>query len=1324
MIGEYIEKVNGWRILILVFVTLFYPYNTNAQNRSYQDFKVIRLTGLSSVECFVQDPLGMMWMGTSRGVFSYDGYLLRRVAPPSGFARSTENVHCGIVLNEEQIWFGSGSGLFVYNYKTDTYEMPPVDIPFDIRSLVLEENTLWIGSIQGLFKYHIATRKLEKITDPGIPHQSVYSMVRLEKGISYIGTYDGFCKYTPAINTFEKIELPHIPGKNNLCINSLLHDSVRGCIWIGSGGALFRYDLVSQSPERISAMDGSTIKSMTLDLNQNLLLGTDNGLYVYNPDQRLFYHTVHDPRDPQSLVNNVICGLFVDKEENVWLGSNGGISFYDSKQPYLFIPIPRLTGMGEGNSILKVYKDSYQNLWLGGTDGLIRASDRFNSTSSTSIWYRVGDKRFPLLHNYVRDIYEDHDRNLWIATDGGVGRFDYETEQFVRYTLVDSTRQFNSNWAHSLLEDGHGRLWVSTWQGGIFVTEKAELMKATKGEYTALRHFSSKDGFPMNHVLKIIQDRHGHIWAVCKGLFKIDPETGTLEKVPLYDENRKELIPLFRHVLCDEEGYIWAAVHNGVCRINPGNKEVIYTKFKNFEGEDIYSILEEGNRIWFSSSKGMIAMEKNSFEVNYILLDHKDLLGGFFDQSAGKLIFGMVDGICIFSKDLATIGASDSPLYLTGFFVNGKSFRPSAESIRYIRSFELDYDQDNVTFEFSDLLYSSRTKVLACRMEGLDSDWQIVEQGTNRVSYAHLSPGIYKLSVCTLGRDGNPSEVQSEFVLTIQPPWYYSGWAQFFYFILLVVLVLWVVNSIKVRNRLKIERINKEKSMELSRLKIDFFTDISHEFKTPLSLIIAPVSKLILEVKRPQLKKELKMIEQNALRLSTLINHALTFQRVDEREQKLIRSTVEIVAFSRKLFHSYETLFKAKEIEARFVSDRATLYAAVDFLKMESVLNNLISNACKFTRPGGSVELSLQYDEEARQLEIRVSDSGSGIPQDEIPYVFDRFFQSKVTSKKEGTGVGLYLVKSYVELHEGTVNVQSVEGEGTVFTVHLPLVPEEYLEPVEAPAETEVKEVNMEEAPLILVVDDNPQIVEFIASYLKTHYRVATAYDGRSGLELCLKVKPDLIIADVMMPDMDGLEMCRQIRKQASFAVTPIVMLTAKDDKKTEHASVKIGVECFIAKPFDLEFLLSRIKQLTGKQKQLEEKIRIEALAKPLQTQAISINEQFLANITKIIESKVADPDFNVNALVLLSEVDTKQLYRKIKQLTGKSPVDYIRSIRMKKAAMLLSQKKFSVAEVMYLVGFSNHSYFSKCFQKEFGKTPKQFMEEDSFSSTWDDTVS
>ncbi|SHF44904.1 hybrid sensor histidine kinase/response regulator transcription factor [Dysgonomonas macrotermitis] len=1309
MICQFVERINRWCAFILTIIALTHTYNLSGQdNNKYWELETVPFDDLLFVNCFVQDPLGMIWMGTDKGVYSFDGYATYKVSPASEVPVNTNHVSCGFIWDSENICFGSGNGLFFFNYKKNKFSPPPIDISFDIRSLLRDENTLWIGSIQGLYKYHTNDNTLEEVKNTNIPHQAIYSIVRSNDGDLYIGTYDGLCVYISDSDKFEKIELPAINLKNNLCIYVLYYDSLRNCVWIGADGALFVYELKNRRIERLDQFNGSTVKAINLDNDGKLLVGTDNGLYVYEPENKQTKHIMHDSRYSQSLVNNSLTNIYLDKSRNIWIGTNGGVSLLRNQNAYHFIPISYITNIGDGNTFSKVYRDSRNNLWLGGTDGLILTKYNFNFQPGNYIWYRVGGKRYSLQHNHVRDIYEDKEQNIWIATDGGIGRYIDETQEFVYYNITDSTNHYNANWAYSIIEDDNRRLWISTWLGGIFVVDKDALVNTTKGDYVAIDHYSKANGLDRNHIHKILQDRSGHIWVIGQGLFKIDMETSHVTSIRLYNDRKKEVFPLFKQMLLDSNGYIWTAVNKGVCKIDTRTDKVTYIKFKGFESGNIYSMVEVEDDIWVSSSNGIILINKLSGTINYLDYPEKYFSGGYYDKISDQVIFGMVDGIGVFSKYLAKSEISESPIYLTRLYVDGKPFRSKGKSIRYVQSVELNYNQNNIIIEFSDLKYSSRSGKFMYKMDDFDDNWQMVESGSNRISYSHIPPGKYILSICLLDANGKPSSAKNKFEFIIHSPWYLSGLAKFIYALLLTCLLLWILNYNMVRHRLKIERIEKEKTLELSKLKIDFFTDISHEFKTPLSLIIAPVSKLIHETKNVELRKNLKMIEQNALQLNSLINQALNLQRNDKNEQSLICSIVEFVSFARKIVDAHQTLFSGGNVKVSFVSNVDKLYMKIDVIKMESILNNLLSNAYKYTNSGDEVELSVEYQKEDRILSVKVKDTGEGIAESELPYIFDRFFQSKNAKDKEGTGIGLALVKNFVELHDGKVYVESVEGEGTLFTVILPLAVEEDSESSE---NEDVLADTDERKYLILVVDDNIQITDFLSQYLGTYYRIAIANNGREGLDLCLKVRPDLIIADVMMPEVDGLEMCRQIRKHVPFATTPIIMLTAKDDMQTEWESIDIGIEYFIAKPFDIQVLLSRIKQLVSKQDILEEKIRIETVTTPSKMDVVSINEKFLTRITRIIEDRIADPDFNVNALSSISRTDTKQLYRKIKQLTGKTPVEYIRTIRLKKAAMLLSEKKFSIAEVVYLVGFSNHSYFTKCFIKEFGKTPKEFLE-------------
>jgi len=477
-----------------------------------------------------------------------------------------------------------------------------------------------------------------------------------------------------------------------------------------------------------------------------------------------------------------------------------------------------------------------------------------------------------------------------------------------------------------------------------------------------------------------------------------------------------------------------------------------------------------------------------------------------------------------------------------------------------------------------------------------------------------------------------------------------------------------------------------------------------------LSLIIAPLSGLIRGTENEKDRNALEMIHQNAMKLNSLIHQAIDYYRDDSKVNiGLLLSKVEFVAFAQSIFSSYKEGMKDKEIEFIFNTNVDHIHLMIDIVKIESVLNNLLSNACKFTNSGDSIIFSIEYNTRDNEVVIKVSDTGVGIPKQDLPYIFQRFFQSNAHSQKnEGKGIGLFLVKNYIELHGGEVHAISETDEGTTISLRLPVVK---LEPEENKIE-HPRNVKNKEKQTIVIVEDNVSIADFIYNTFDSDYRCVIANNGKTGLKVCLDVKPDLIIADIMMPVMDGLEMARRLKKNTLTSTIPLVFLTAKDDQETELKSIELNIEAFIAKPFDASILFSRVKQILENRKLLEQKARIDHIATPINEKTESQDEKFLSKVTKIIEDKIAEPDLNVNMLCDLADINSKQLYRKIKQLTGLSAVDYIKSIRMKKAAMYLSNRNFSIAEVMYMVGFSNHSYFAKCFHTKFGKTPRQYVDQ------------
>ena len=447
-----------------------------------------------------------------------------------------------------------------------------------------------------------------------------------------------------------------------------------------------------------------------------------------------------------------------------------------------------------------------------------------------------------------------------------------------------------------------------------------------------------------------------------------------------------------------------------------------------------------------------------------------------------------------------------------------------------------------------------------------------------------------------------------------------------------------------------------------------------------------------------------------------MIHKLLEFNRIDRAEDSLlIVSRIELVSFVKNIYAIYKEADVEEKYQWNISCNIDFLFMDMDVIKLKSIISNLLSNATKYTPQGGSISIVIEYHKDLQAVNIHIVDTGIGIAEDELPYVFQRFYQSSRTKKQyEGTGIGLYLVKTYTELHHGKVEVASTIRKGTTFTVTFPV--DELLNlPISSTQESESRQEvdNNELKPLILIVDDNPEMRNVIQTILADGYRCVFASNGKEGLEVVNNQHPDLIISDLMMPVMDGIEMSRILKKNLTTAVIPIIMLTAKDDKQTERKSLQLQIDAFIAKPFDAEILYFKVSQLLHNKVAYEVRARIEKISSPKPIKEIaSQDEKFLATITQLIEDHISDSDLNVNALCNLSGVGSKQIYRKVKQLTGMSPVEYIKSIRMKKAAMLLQQRKFTVSEVMYMVGYSNASYFSKCFQGIFGKTPKQYVSE------------
>lgn len=1278
------------------------------QQMNYQLFDNTLLSPEAhSVRCFLQDEQGLLWMGTNKGLFSYDGY---RSSPHfSPGSPESLTIHCGLFYPEGNLLLGTEQGLLMYNYHTDKYLPFENEIPNDIRAMALTEADLWLGCADGLYRYHFADKHLTKLlaSPEETRRTGIINALLIDQGSLYVGANGLFGRFSLSDYRYEPLDRE--AGRRRM-VNALRKDSYRNCIWIGEPNRLTRFNPSDGSFESIPGFP--VVKSIELDCDQNLVLGTDNGLFVYNLQESKQF--VHNTQRYYSLANNIVWSLYKDPSDNLWMGTDHGISMAPRHRQFEYLPIFHFTGTGEGNQFSTLCRDTKGTYWLGGDNGVLRTRS-ITGVDPTLRWYNMGNPASYLRHNHVRHILEDSAHNLWLATDFGVCRYDTVTQQFIPYLVNSPDSSENANWAYHLAEDDSGHLWIASFDGGLFQIDKTRLYDR-QYRHPADAHYSTRNGLASNNIDQIAFDKTGTLWALHRNhqVDAIDPSTGSVTSVKTDTCTNQQPVQC---LLSDGNQAIWLGFRNGVCRIDPVTRQSKTLLFSEAGNAVVYSLLAVNQTLWASSTEGLWVIDTADFSVRHISMGERLFASAFYDKTREEILLGGVDAIAISSPALSEYSSPRGHLIISSIVVNGKKYEnpPDEPAIRYASRIALPYNQNSLTLEFSDLQYASggMRRAYLYTLNHDTRNWIALKAHEQAISLNKLAPGKYTLTLAEKGANNNTPQPLTSFQIVIHPPWYYSRVAMVLYLLLLTALILWIINFFRQKHNLKIARIEREKTVEQAQMKMDFFTNIAHEFKTPLSLITAPLSRLMQEKKFKPEKETLELIHQSAMKLNTLVQQAIAYYRDDsETSPGLAYSRVELVDFVKSLFEAYQTPMREKEIEFVFHSQVDTLYLDVDPIKMESIVNNLLSNGCKYTPRGGTILLSLQYLPDTQTVELVVSDTGKGIEANEHPYLFQRFYQSPDNKEKGGTGIGLYLVKRFVEMHRGTVHVVSKPGEGSSFIVRLPVAPQPIGSPkIALPERESAVSVEAKEKPLLVIVEDNVAIAQFIYQSFLPEFRCIVAHNGKSGLKICTDLLPDIIIADIMMPVMDGLEMSRQLKAHLPTSTIPIILLTAKDDKATELQSMHLKIEAFIAKPFDFDVLYSRVKQLLDSRRNWEKKQRIEELSTPVASAVVSDDEKFLAGTTRLIEEQMANPDLNVSFLCAQMRLSQKQLYRKIKALTGLTPVDYIKSIRMKKAAILLSNKNFTVSEVMYKVGFSNHSYFAKCFHQEFGKNPSQFQE-------------
>lgn len=1087
-------------ILVLLLCVMFeiradnnkpFPFSYDNQYKSFKNVFLPHDANL--INTIFQDNSGLIWMGTKNGLFSYDGYRIQDYTIKSD--SDTKNIFSIVQIDSTHLCLGTGRGLLLFNLYTEQYEPvnPSLQKIRTVRSLAIFDNKLWVGSRDdGLYFYDFVQQSLQNIPLTPIDDKTiVYSFAPTDEKL-YIGSYGGLSVYDPIKKKREKIHLPD--QYKNLMVNSLLWDKGRNCLWVGTEGYLFQYHADTHEISVASPFSVNSFKTLTLDGKKDLVIGTDNGLYIYGVESQRLEHVVHDSRNKQSLCNNIVWCAFTDKANNIWLGTDHGFSLAACHSSFHFIHISEITDNGIGNQFTSIYKDSKGNYWLGGINGLIlMMKDKSGNGTYQIQWLRTGDNDQSLPHNRIRCIYEDRDKDIWIATDGGIARYDVQYKRFIPYNIVNTIQQKNANWAYDIYEDDGGRLWIATYLGGLFVVDKKSLIVSNhRNPYFAEKNYSDETSStsPLSNIVyKIEVDKSGFIWVnTQEGLARINPQNDHIDKKDIYMDK----------MIYDGNDYLWYSTDHIIYRlhISSGHKDKVCVLP---EGSHVYSFTVKNNKLWFSYTEGVSVLNGTTLQKENISIPNYYYQSCFWDESHQLLLWGGEDGIaCLSAATVQETISVENPIIITSVWNNNRRLMPDIDykgsSVKYRNDLELPYSMNNLAIEFSRFTYSPETdRSFYYYLEGIDSTWCKMDVAQNRILLPNLDPGCYMLNI----RNGNDNPTVSpvtRFKITVMPPWYKTLYIYLLYILLFIYSVWLILWKIQLRIKHRYERMEKEKTMELSNLKMDFFMNISHELKTPLSLIIAPLSKLISETKNQESKQKLELIHQNSLRLNTLIQKVLNFKQMEyDSDNILIRSHVELCVCLQNIIESFSFSFSEKNISKGFVSNKKEIWMNLDVLKIESIFANIISNAIKYMpESGGEIQISLIHEEDKNVIVI--ADNGIGIKKEDLPYIFIRFFQSKNGKKRtNGSGIGLYIVKKFIELHGGRIDIQSrSEGYGTTVKVELPLTDENCISTQEHDCIQEVASDDYS-LPSLLIIDDNQEMVSFLVESFSKDYRCLKA---------------------------------------------------------------------------------------------------------------------------------------------------------------------------------------------------------------------------------------
>ena len=1318
--------------------------------------------GLSnnSIRCIFKDHNGFVWFGTYNGLNRYDGYdfkVFRKTdtnsLPHNYVTAIGEDPH-------SNIWIGTSQGACFYNNLTGNISKGSF-IPFGSKQK--QRISFYVNDIKtdaagnlfmgvnngGLLVLTGTSKEAIQILCPGnVKGNSNYDVMNIvidrQQQVWLFIRDRGLCLYNRNTKSIQVIN-------SNITNSNCMEADDQDNIWIGTNSGLLKYNITSRTFQKVSIkLSSDVVNCLKFDQQRNLWIGTLVGVNIFDPLTRKLEYILSG-ENKNGLAGDDVYSILIDNESRKWIGTTkGGIDIIDP-QNNIFTTIahdPANSNSLASDFVCAFYEDEVQNLWIGTDNGSISIWDRKQNIFKN---YRHIPGSNDSASNYaVPSFLKDRMGDLWIASFGnGIYKFNKLTKRFDHYKCINyKTGKENKN-AFLLYEDREGNLWAATYHWGLLY-----LLNRQKNRFE-----------PYNQgvidIFSLYEDHTGNLWAgTSYGLSKVD--------IPNHGYFFFEIGKSVRAILEDKKGRLWIGTEGDGLILFDGKAGTITKKFTEQDGlcnNSVLNILEDANgRLWLSTFHGlsMFNPEKETF-INYYqedgLQSNQFAYNAALRLSSGELVFGGIKGFNIFNP--AGLKASDyyPPLFITGLQINNTQVAEGSKYITSVKgdkieSLKIPYSEAMFSVDFAALEFSAPGKIrYAYYLEGWDKGWN--NNGTNRTAnYTRLSEGRYTLHI----RATNAMEMWNlrEVSLNIEvlPPWYRSWWAYTFYVLLFAGAIIlyqrYRANQTKLAFEIKLAKLNAEKERaeratekllnenekEMNEKRLTFFTNISHEFRTPITLIINPIKDIL--SRQGQDNKlnydELNIVYRNSHRLLNLVDQLLLFRKTDTSADHLKISKLNFSRLCTEVYLAFVQEAKALKIAYTFECENEDIEMYVDREKMEIILYNLISNALKYTPEGGKVTVSIAETE--NNIELVIADNGYGIPKEVGDKLFERFYQVHATGipSKPGFGIGLYLVKHFVESHKGDISYQSEMGKGTRFLVQIQkgkahfgtqAIFENAVEETMFSQELSTPELAINSTPLtqsgesetlisekqaMLIVDDDKPMYTYLYQIFSDKYTVYLAGNGEEGLEFAYKYLPDIIISDVKMPGLSGIDFCKKVKSDPSISHIPVILLTAESSLEKKLEGMEGGADDYMVKPFEKELLMAKVASLLKNRTNLQHYFYNEITLRETPFKIPEEYKMFLEKCIAVVEKYLDDEDFSVKTLASELNISHSNLYKKIKSISGQTANAFIRFIRLRKAAELLIHTNINVNEAASRVGFTSPKYFREQFVKLFGMTPSDYI--------------